>query len=293
MAKYFTKWLTRIGQDYPNDTVTASGGASPSSRFAPMNPGLAILRSTNSYGQLRFGPGGTPVTAINCEMVCQFRQFALGEVTANAGWGFGFRLDAASNEGVYLGMRGGTGTAGYRYKLISGAFGNDAMSGTAGPAQADGTRYRARFRANGSALSMHWWLATDPEPGTYATITDSARATTAGQFGIMSFQPGSAFRVDWAGYGTDGDTAPLIEEAAYTVIGTVLDPDGVEAEGYLVRLYDRTTGVLIDETLSNSVGAFAFSIPYGNAARFQCVAVDQLGNAWNAPIRDLIEPAPV
>lgn len=148
-----------------------------------------------------------------------------------------------------------------------------------------------KFRVNGTTLQVKHWLASDTEPVGFAINTTDSSITTAGDVGIYFSGYMGEVGVSFVSIGTGGDTAPLTYPGGNRIIaGTLLKPDGAPAGGYMARCYHRETGVILGEVLANELGAFNFSLPIPATEKVYCVGVDQLGNTWNAPIKDLISP---
>ncbi|MDN5624716.1 MAG: hypothetical protein L0G96_16385 [Acinetobacter sp.] len=143
---------------------------------------------------------------------------------------------------------------------------------------------------SGQARFKAWWDGT-AEPsswsgsGAYTVASDRIKA------GIIAPVYGGSANVEFISIGTDGDSAPLTYPGGNRIIsGTLLKPDNSPAEGYIVRCYLRENGELLGEAITNAIGSFSFSLPIGQSDKVSCVGVDQLGNTWNAPIKDLIAP---
>ena len=147
-----------------------------------------------------------------------------------------------------------------------------------------------RLNCTGSLIRAKVWDFSQPEPTAWGiTVTDTAIAS--GRPGMVySLREGLTRRVSFS-FGTNGDSAPSSYPGGNRVVaGTLLKPDGSPADGYIVRCYHRATGIMLGEVLSNAIGAFNFSLPISQSEKVYCVGVDQLGNTWNAPIKDLIAP---
>lgn len=147
-----------------------------------------------------------------------------------------------------------------------------------------------RFQGVGSNLRVKAWRADTDEPSSWQqSIIDSSHAT--GDVGVIHHGFELEYVSRWISVGTNGDSAPSSYPGGNRVVaGTLLKPDGSPADGYIVRCYHRATGVMLGEVLSNAIGAFNFSLPIPATEKVYCVGVDQLGNTWNAPIKDLIAP---
>ena len=153
-----------------------------------------------------------------------------------------------------------------------------------------------RAGVSGSTIRMKSWADGQPEPAGWELERTDTNITAAGVFffGIRGasgsgFGPtaGTKYRIFQLSFGTDGDSAP--SSVSLTVTGSLTTPSATIAVGYIVRCYNRDTGALLDETMTDASGNFSFTV--SSEDRVYCMAVDQLGNMWNAPIRDLITPS--
>lgn len=181
------------------------------------------------------------------------------------------------------------------YKVVSGSltslvFNVPVLSGLPSAELAHEVPVFVRFQCIGTSIRCKVWKHPDSEPGSWAIdTTDSTFA--AGQVGISYPNNKQEFISSFLSIGTGGDPAPLSYPGGErTIAGTLLEPDSLPADGYIVRCYHRESGVLLGETLSNALGAFGFSLPISEDEKVYCVGVDQLGNTWNAPIKDLLSP---
>lgn len=147
-----------------------------------------------------------------------------------------------------------------------------------------------RVRAEGTTLSAKAWKETEQEPAAWMLSTTNATFTGAGDV-FLGLGRGCAFAVPFFSVGTDGDPAPTAFPGGNrTVAGTLRKPDNSTAAGYIVRCHHRATGALLGQTLSDAAGQFVFSIPLATTEPVYCLAIDQLGNSWAAPIKDFINP---
>lgn len=147
-----------------------------------------------------------------------------------------------------------------------------------------------RLNCNGTNIRAKAWKVGDAEPASWQReAVDSDLAS--GDAGVIYHGYNLEMVSKFVSVGTGSDNAPFSYPGGNRIIaGTLLKPDSSPAEGYLVRCYHRETGALLGETLANSIGAFTFSFPISTDEKVYCVGVDQLGNTWNAPIKDLISP---
>ena len=292
-------------------------------------PAMMPLRSTNItssetkagtvmgyFGQLGFSQGGTDVefalwagldvTNVEALYRATISYYYYGANYGNAG-GPSVFLRGRSNAGV-LGNRAYNG---YYFALNGHSILSDHMkvprvytyeNGTYGSLDIGGATwvtthtvpfkdwFYARVRAEGTTLRMKVWKDGELEPGTWSLDVTNSIFTQSGDV-VLNFGRGAAYIVDFLSIGTDGDPAPMSYPGGNRIVaGTLLTPDSEPADGYVVRCYHRDTGALLGETLSNEIGAFTFSLPIPQTEKVYCVGVDQLGNQWGAPIKDLISP---
>lgn len=140
--------------------------------------------------------------------------------------------------------------------------------------------------ANGVVYCKVWDEGTTEPANWQQQINDTS--LTSGHWGILFHGYNQRYVAEWLAVGTDGDS-PVVPGLS-EIGGTLLLPDDTPADGYLVRCYHRKTGTLIGETLTDEAGKFSFSLLIDPNDKVQVVAIDQLGNSWNAPFRDLITP---
>lgn len=181
------------------------------------------------------------------------------------------------------------------YKIVDGTqtsltASQSVITGLPSLMEAKQTDVYIRLQCVGTTIRAKAWKVTDSEPGIWQRqATDSDLAT--GDVGVIYHGYGLEMVSKFVSVGTDGDPAPTSFPGGNRLVsGTLLKPDSSPAEDYLVRCYHRESGALLGETLSNSIGAFSFSLPISENEKVYCVGVDQLGNTWNAPIKDLISP---
>jgi len=217
----------------------------------------------------------------------------------------GVQVRAIAGTGAYtdyyeLQLAGPAGSDGsYIRKVQGGTTSNlSGSSGTGGITRVSQKICWTRFRAAGSTLTIRSWQDGTAEPSTWPhTVTDSsitaAGKLTLGITGMGKLPPSFRMnRIFQIGIGTNTDvapSAPLITGRG--VSGQVTTPTGAIAAGYLVRCYSRKSDVLLAEGLTNASGNYSLSVNYGG--QVYVLAVDQLGNTWNVPIKDLITPAPL
>lgn len=89
----------------------------------------------------------------------------------------------------------------------------------------------------------------------------------------------------YAAKGRSSETITLTRVVYY--VSGVLTIGGTAAVGYTLRLYDRDTGKLLEETTSIAGGAYEFSEAY-RSGRHYVVALDN-STTYNAVIKDKIE----
>lgn len=143
----------------------------------------------------------------------------------------------------------------------------------------------ARLQCVGTTIRGRMWYEGTSEPDTWqVTATDSS--LTSGDVGFIMHGYGQRNAASWFSVGTETDAAP--EVPTRVVAGIVREPDSSPAVGYRVNLHDQRSGVLIASMLSNPAGQFEFTI--NSLSPVYAVAIDQLGNAWKAPIVDRVLP---
>lgn len=86
-------------------------------------------------------------------------------------------------------------------------------------------------------------------------------------------------------------TRDMVDGGSYRVTGAV-DELGVLGR-YRVRLFDRISGRILQETLSDADGSYAFNHLAYRAEGYFAVAHDHDASPQNAAIADLITPEPM
>lgn len=298
--------------DRSGKPVIPKGPASPSWQ----NSNVKVGKVNGLFAQLGFKSGGADaelglaagIDATNVEALLKTSVsfYNYGTDYSNTG-GAAFFLRAQNSQwsnaratnGYYFALNGAGSLSLHArtlrvYSYADNAYGSLNVTGgtqmSAHTSSAFDEFYYLRVRAQGSQLMAKAWHESESEPsGWMLSTTDSTFAGSGDVF--INFARGSAYCVPFFSVGTDGDSAPLSYPGGNRVISGILKkPDGTPAEGYLVRCYHRATGMLLDETLSSSSGGFVFSLPIPSTEQVYCLAIDQLGNSWNAPIKDLIAP---
>ena len=77
----------------------------------------------------------------------------------------------------------------------------------------------------------------------------------------------------------------------FRITGTVTELG--TAGAYRVRLYDRKTGTLLQETWSSASGAYTFPFIAAQDNGYYAIAFDHASPYHNAAIADLITPEPM
>lgn len=223
----------------------------------------------------------------------------------NGGGGLIFRWSGNPDGGGYLVAAGGAANGGdltaasrairaYLAGVVSSNI--QTTTSTYLPAYSADTRTRnfitMRLLVSGNNIKARAWLDTVTEPSTWGLDFNRTDFPLAGKIGIQLYSSIEGRVYDFLSIGTDGDPPPVSMPGGNRLVqGMLLRPDDTAAEGYVVRCYHRNSGVLLGEVLSGTGGAFAIEVPVPTTERVYCIAVDQLGNSWNAPIKDLITPA--
>ena len=204
--------------------------------------------------------------------------FALGTMSANN----------YKNGSLY--RRGTGGIGGSQTQLVTAS--NTLLSSLFSYAEALGKVIYLRISVVGQRFRVRAWWQGEVEPSTWTIdFTDTDTGWKSGDIALQINGYEQLHDYLFLSVGTAGDSAPLSYPGGNRVVaGTLLKPDGSPADGYIVRCYHRATGIMLGEVLSNAIGAFNFSLPIPATEKVYCVGVDQLGNTWNAPIKDLIAP---
>lgn len=86
-------------------------------------------------------------------------------------------------------------------------------------------------------------------------------------------------------------SAAMSSPMTSSVSGTVL-LNAVPVANCVVRLYHRDSGLLVDRTLTDSVGAYNFTNLYGATDGYFAIAFDPAGGGqYDAVVHDFITPA--
>ncbi|WVW77413.1 hypothetical protein Bhz59_00027 [Stenotrophomonas phage vB_SmaS_Bhz59] len=252
---------------------------------------------TGDYSSnLMYGP--TAISAADVQCLAKVTGFFFsGSGYSNDGPQFQCRLNVAPGAGsptnAYEAGMGGAlnSTQTFARKRVGGT--NTTLGGfSSGGLSRDNQTIWIRWEILGSTLRARYWLDGTSEPGTWNNTVTDTDLPAAGYFafgfpGVGTSKIGRMYKLHQLSFGTGGDPAP--STLPRTVAGTLLKPDNSPADGYLVRCFARDTGQLLAETLANSIGAFAFTLG-GYTKPVTVVGVDQLGNTWNAVVKDLINP---
>lgn len=149
-----------------------------------------------------------------------------------------------------------------------------------------------RLQALGNTVRARMWREGAAEPTSWQVSVTDTSITGAGDAGFIAHGFGGKFVAQFLSIGTEGDAAPLTYPGGgRSIAGIVKQPNGDAAVGYKVRCHHRDSGVLLAETTSVALGAFNFSLNIPSTEKVYCLAIDQVGNSWNAPIKDMIEPS--
>ena len=304
MAQYFYDFKDlRPGTSFPNGLVGLLGPTVNSNfyqEFSKEKDGMIDWAKNSDAGTGNFSATvmyGPDVSSADVE--CLVKLVAIhynGGGFTNDGPSFYGRLDNRSNyqNGYEIGLPGTiTSASTFARKRVAGA--STTLSGSSG-GRSKAVPIWIRYGINGTNIRVKTWNDGASEPASWdQTWTDSS-ISAAGYFGFgmigmsgtgYTSSAGRRYKVFQLSFGTGADAAP--SSLSRVVAGTLLKPDGGAANGYLVRCYSRVTGALLGETLSNSIGSFSFTVAYTD--KVYCVGIDQLGNSWNAPVKDLITPS--
>lgn len=265
----------------------------------------SLVRETDDidlFYLARFGlePGLESVDTTDCEILTCFRQPRPHVVNAEylGGCFAAFRIgESTYASGYYLSL--GTGShynrlslvrreANGNWTMVVGGSSRPTISGLSSVKDFRTKKVLLRARIAGSNLMAKAWVEGHPEPEGW--MIDVADATwSVGDAAIGIYSRGSIQETYFVTLGTDNDPAPMPETRV--VVGAVLLPDSSPAAGYIVRCHRRQNGLILAETLTDSAGNFTMDIQVLPDEQVYCLAIDQLGNSWNAPIQDLVKPS--
>lgn len=292
MAQYFYNFKDSKPGSVPAGFERLAALGSGSHQFAKANNGLwdIALDATSDYLNGRMiAPLG--VNAADVDILAKIEEIWQDSGTAypNGGFQVYTRVSADFNTRYEFGYQAaatGTGSSSFVRSRLAGT---SADVGT-GSAAVSGKGIKwARVRNVGNQLQLKMWNDGVAEPSNWTTYSSNV-VTAAGKIALGWAGANNRIkRLYQLGVGTDGDAAPsALPGGPRTVSGTVRTPSGDLAAGYIVRCYARSTGVLLDETLTDAGGTYSFSLTF--TGKVTCLAIDQLGNAWNAPVKDLVNP---
>jgi hypothetical protein len=282
--------------DNPPDGFGRVAGGPTSGRqfFARKGVGIidAAFEATSDYVSGRL-ISPLAVNAADVEVLVKFRDTSQqgGTSYPNGGLTCYARVGASGQpryEFAYQASADGTSSGSFIRSRLPGGVTADIHNGSSG---VSGKEIKwARFSVVGTSLKMKMWNDGQSEPSAWGPTGTSSVVPDAGRVAIGWLGGNSRVKeLFQVSVGTDGDVAPLtFPGGARTVSGTVRKPNGDLAVGYIVRCYSRSTGMILGETLTDASGNYVFTLDY--ADKVTCVAVDQLGNTWNAPVKDLVNP---
>jgi hypothetical protein len=255
---------------------------------------------TSNFSQaLKFGPD---VMAADVECVVKLTEHLYtGGSFTNDGPGLmarvNTRLPGQSTYASYeLATAGSPTSTNVFFRKFVNNSGTEIMNaGTGGPGTRNSKTWWMRWQVRDVNLRFRCWEDGVAEPSAWGYERTDSSIVDPGYFGFGlsgalgdGNLQGTRYRLHLLGFGTGADSAPT--SLPRTVSGTLLAPDGSPASGYLARCYARDSGMLLGETLTNTIGAFSFDLN-GYSKPVTVVGVDQLGNTWNAVIRDLVNPS--
>lgn len=142
-----------------------------------------------------------------------------------------------------------------------------------------------RVKIAGNNIKARSWVENMTEPATWGINVDRADMPSTGYIGICVDSWIEGRVIDFMAIGTDGDLPPN-SPTLYNIAGTLLNPDSTPAVNKKVRIYDKQTGALIGETMTDSLGEYGFAYPIPPTNLLQIVGVDQDDNEWKPPIHE-------
>lgn len=142
-----------------------------------------------------------------------------------------------------------------------------------------------RVKVLGTSITAKIWNEGSEEPATWQlTTTNSLFAAGKLGFGISGYTD-YPMLYSFISVGTNGDSAPTsFVGGLRTVAGTLLNPDDSLAIGKKVRIFDKETGYMLGEQITNSVGQYDFKVESTDLV--QIIGVDQDNNEWEPPIHE-------
>ncbi|WP_180076918.1 hypothetical protein [Acinetobacter sp. YH12251] len=162
-------------------------------------------------------------------------------------------------------------------------------SGTYLDISAESSRHRyffnLRIKVVGNNIKVKSWMSDVTEPTTWGIDYNTTSLPSEGYIGLALSSWIEGRVVDSLAIGTNGDLPPS-SPVLYNIAGTLLNPDNSLAANKKVRLYDKKTGCLIDESITDSLGSYGFSKPISPNDLVQIVGVDQDNNEWKPPIHE-------
>lgn len=141
----------------------------------------------------------------NQEILCRFRVIARDDVAGSAGVFLLLRASGTIDaENAYRALIA-TGPA-QQLRLDKLVAGTPTVLDSTPKTLADGVRMWARFRANGTTLSLKQWNYGDAEPGAWE-VTSTDASLDDGGMGPMIFFDGDVVEVEFFSVATNGQTA--------------------------------------------------------------------------------------
>lgn len=145
-------------------------------------------------------------------------EFSVAAVSTTTDPNIGGLVRANADRDGYYGGHCSTTTWRVR-KVVDGTESTISTNSTPPLTTAAATKYRQRFRANGSDIKMRMWLATDAEPSVWANEVTDASLSAAGWVGLYGNGSATEATINWISVGTNGDTAnpPATDTTAPTL----------------------------------------------------------------------------
>lgn len=207
----------------------------------------------------------------------------------NIGQAAVFRLSGGDGYWLSRASNGATNRSIRLYEIANQGSNIGTSSNTAYPSDPTVATWNAwqflRVKVLGASIMAKIWNEGSAEPATWQlTTTNSLFTSGKVGFGISGYTD-YPMLYSFMSVGTNGDSAPTsFVGGLRTVAGTLLNPDDSPAIGKKVRIFDKETGYMFDEKITNTVGQYDFKVESTDFV--QIVGVDQDNNEWEPPIHE-------
>lgn len=209
----------------------------------------------------------------------------------NIGQSAVFRISGGDGYWLSRASNGATNRSIRLYKITDQNSNIGTSSNTAYPADPTVATWRAwqflRVKVLGTSIMAKIWNEGSEEPATWQlTTTNSLFTSGKVGFGISGYTD-YPMLYSFMSVGTNGDSAPTsFVGGLRTVAGTLLNPDDSLAIGKKVRIFDKETGYMLGEQVTNEYGQYDFKVELSQNDLVQIVGVDLINNEWKPPIHE-------